>query len=631
MNKFILTLITTLLWSSAYLFAQPLSPTTEMIAVRDGKQLAADVYINPNCNSCPTILIQTPYNKNFYRWGLPLGIGVNLQDYNYQFVIVDWRGFYGSAAAFDNNAEQGEDGYDIIEWIVSQPWSDGQVGTWGPSALARVQYNTAREQHPNHICAVPLVAGSQFNYEDYYTGGVYKKEYVEQLDALGFGLSTIILNNPVKNFTWNFVENQNYYPNEIKIPMYIIGGWYDHATNNIIDLFKGLKSQSPQQVRDKHKLLIGPWAHGGMGQVQVGTEQQGELFFPDAAGWSDSLALMFFDYHLHQINNGFDSEPEIRYFIPGSMTWEGTTDWPPTGYNPTKLYLNENNRLIGSANLPNSAMSSISYDPNDPSPTIGGPTLSQSLLQGPYDQSTEVETRDDVLIFSTHTLSQPVTMVGKTNIKLFVSSNKKDTDFAVRLCDVYPDGKSILLMDGIRRLRFRNGYTASDTALAVPGEIYEIDIELPHLVHTFLEGHQIRLIVSSSNYPRFDKNLNNGGSMYVPGVALIAENTIYHESDHPSHIELLLNQFPVSNQTIDKKLVSLNLYPNPVSNRLTVESELIIKHYQIYSLDGRLVNSEENVNQSTIEINTQNIPKGVYIIKLSAEKGEVVTRKFIRL
>lgn len=183
------------------LFAQMTPTSVESIPMRDGKFLAADVYIPSSCTSCPTILIQTPYNKNLFRMGLPLGFGQDLESSSYAWVIVDWRGFYASASAAVPSPKRGEDGYDVIDWIVAQPWSNGKVGTWGPSALGVVQYQTAKENHPGHICAVPLVAHPQTHYGSYFYGGVLEKSRLATLDLLGYGLSPFVLGNPYYNFT----------------------------------------------------------------------------------------------------------------------------------------------------------------------------------------------------------------------------------------------------------------------------------------------------------------------------------------------------------------------------------------------------------------------------------------------
>lgn len=624
-------LLTLLIIGFSILNAQPLSPQTVSINMRDGKSLAADVYVHPNCNSCPTILIQTPYNKNFYRWGLPLGIKLNQSNYGYHFVIVDWRGFFGSTAAMVAQPDRGNDGYDVIEWIKNQSWSDGKVGTWGPSALGKIQYETARKKHPAHVCAVPLVAASQFNYNSYYPGGVYRTEYLEQLDGLGFGISTVVKNNPVYNNTWAFVEALNFYPDQIDIPFYMIAGWYDHNLEDMLELFAGLRTQSPAAVSNKHKILIGPWAHGGFGQAQVGSGQQGELFFPKAAGWSDSLALLFFDHHLKGSNNQWESKAAIQYYLPGKENWFESNQWPLPGTTQVKYYLHPDLSLQAGI-LPSNASgeSIITYDPRNPSPTIGGPTMRQDLLQGPYNQNPDVEGRSDVLIFSTPVLNQEVHISGKIKIVLQVSTDRLDTDFAVRVTDVYPDNKSILLLDGIRRLRFRIGYKASDTASAVPNQVYELEIELPDMAHTFKSGHRIRLIISSSNFPRFDLNLNNGGEMNTAGDTLIAENKVFHNADYPSYIELPVNDMSIGLKKTTEE-VQFKLYPNPAQNQLHFEynhqlsgNETLI----IYNMKGEQVFKTRIATHSQT-INIQTLNDGLYFYNFINDANEISFGKII--
>jgi hypothetical protein len=458
---------------SLSLFSQPLSPQVVSIEMRDTKLLAADVYVPAGTAQRPTILIQTPYNKFYYRFSLPLNVGINIDDSPYNFVIVDWRGFYGSAAAAVAGMNRGEDGYDVIDWIVAQDWSDGTVGTWVASALGKLQYETAREQHPSHICACPLVAGPEFFYQTSYPNGAYRTEYVEQLDALGYGMSTTLLANPHYNGTWQYIENLNYYPEEIKIPMLMIGGWYDHTTEEMIKYFDAIQQNSPVGIADQHRLLMGPWAHGGFGPTQVGTIQQGDLEFPEAAGWSNDKAVEFFAYYLGMADNGWLTfNPTIQYFQMGDMTWQETEVWPPLGLIPEKFYLNLDGSLNISSPAEANSFSEIVYDPRDPSPTIGGETLNEDLLQGPYDQAPVVELRDDILVFTSEELTNPVKHIGNVKVKLFVSSDRLDTDFAVRLCDVYPDNRSMILRDNIFRMRFRDGFTVNDTNFMQAGQIY---------------------------------------------------------------------------------------------------------------------------------------------------------------
>ena len=223
MKHFIL-LIT---WLSVGCLQAVLVPNVDSIKMADGKSLAADVYIPNGMTQGPVILIQTPYNRQAYRFGgLPLGIGMNLQNSAYIIVITDWRGFYGSAkSAYLGSPDRTSDAYATVEWIAAQTWSNGKVGTWGPSALGKIQFQTAKRQPPHLTCICPLVAAPQFNYSEYYPNGCLRTEYVEQLDQLGFGLSNFLLSHPYKDNLWNYTEAVNTYPDSIQVPCLIIGGW----------------------------------------------------------------------------------------------------------------------------------------------------------------------------------------------------------------------------------------------------------------------------------------------------------------------------------------------------------------------------------------------------------------------
>jgi len=603
---------------SLSLFSQPLTPQVVSIEMRDAKFLAADVYVPAGTEQRPTILIQTPYNKFYYRYSLPLNVGINIDDSPYNFVIVDWRGFYGSAAAAVSGMNRGEDGYDVIDWIVAQEWSDGKVGTWGASALGKIQFETAREQHPAHVCACPLVASPEFLYQTYYPNGAYRTEYVEQLDALGYGMSTTLLANPHYNGTWQYIENLNYYPEEIQIPMLMIGGWYDHTTEEMIKYFDAIQQNSPAGIAEQHRLLMGPWAHGGFGPTQVGTIQQGDLEFPEAAGWSNDKAVEFFAYYLGMADNGWLTfNPTIQYFQMGDMTWQETEVWPPLGLISEKYYLNSDGSLNISVPVEANSFSEIVYNPRDPSPTIGGETLNEDLLQGPYDQAPVVESRDDILVFTSDELTNPVKHIGNVKVKLFVSSDRLDTDFAVRLCDVYPDNRSMILRDNIFRMRFRDGFTVNDTNFMQAGQIYEIEIELANTAHTFLPGHKIRIDVSSSDYPRFNNNMNDGGAMYVSGDTLIATNHVYHDQTHASYVEFQVDNTTYSPIYVENRNVTI--YPNPISScgNLTVSSEDDIVSIRILSISGSEVWSKQQLNVKQEFISLPRISAGLYYVEIS--------------
>lgn len=588
--------------------SQPLTPSVDSIPMRDGKKLAADIYRPNTTDTFPTILVMTPYNRLAFRNGLPL-IGIQLTTSNYAFVVVDWRCFYGSASACppDNN---GEDGYDVIDWIANQPWSDGKVGTWGPSALGRVQYLTLREQHPNHTCAVPLVAGSQYNYEEYFPGGVAKEAHIQTLDALGFGLSPILYANPVYNITWQLAETSNMYPASITKPCLMIGGWYDHNVNVMMELFQALQQQSPAAV--DHKLLFGPWVHGGAGPAHVGSEQQGELSYPNAAGWSDSLALVFFDYWLREINNGWEANPAVMYYQMGHDGWEQSSSWPPAGVVGDVLYLTDSG--FATSAPASSSSRSFDYDPRDPSPTVGGATLHATLEQGPYDQSPVVETRSDILIFRTEPLTDAVTIKGSIEVHLFISSDRLDTDFAVRLIDRYPDGRSMLLTDNILRARFRDGFSAADTSVMVPGTTYHITTPLIDLAHTWLAGHAIQLDITSSNWPQYNRNMNDGGPMYVAGDTLIAHNTVHFGGTTASYLTLpTTSEIHLGVDDAAADIKSLAVIPNPASTQIIL-GEVGDGVVTIYNMIGQTV-IETNSLGATGLIDISTLPSGAFLLE----------------
>jgi len=592
-------------------FSQFLNPQVDSIPMRDSKKLAADVYL-PGGGSIarPTILIQTPYNRLYYRYGLPLGIGIQINQCNYNIVIVDWRGSFGSSGAAIAQPNRGEDGYDVVEWIATQSWSDGKVGTWGPSALGRVQYLTAKENPPHLYCIVPVVASPYYKYSEYYPGGVLRTEYVQQLDLLGFGLGLIVYPNPFYNVLWQYSEVTSSYPQLINVPCFMVGGWYDHNINEMIDFFASIKSNSPVAVRAKHKLLVGPWAHGGHSTAYVGSAQQGELSYPLAQGRSDTLAMLFFDFYLRDQPNNWENNSNVTYYNMGEHTWNQSNAWPPSSLQEINYYLTDVDHL--SLVMPvTSNTYNFSYNPSDPSPTHGGATLRNDLLQGPYDQSQIVESRSDALVFTNDVFNEALYMYGKPRVKLYIQTDRKDTDFAVRLCDVYPDERSMLLSDGIKRCRFINGYTTADTASLVTGQIYELEIELPHIAQVFMPGHKLRLTITGSNYPRYDNNLNNGGAMYTSGDTLIANNVIHSAQSNFSRITF--SGFIISATESTDANGYNKIFPNPAKDIIKIEGISKETEWIITDLSGRIISFVKPNEDNTINISF--LSQGMYFLR----------------
>ncbi|GAB4133762.1 MAG: CocE/NonD family hydrolase [Bacteroidia bacterium] len=609
--------------------ASILNPLVDSIPMRDGKKLPADIYLPAGWTSGPVILIQTPYNRIFYRLGLPLGIGLNLDSSQYAIVVTDWRGFYGGfQAAYSGSPTRGEDGYDAVEWIATQVWSNGNIGTWGPSALGKVQYQTARENPPHLKCICPLVAGPQYEYQEYFPNGCYRTEYVEQLDGLGYGMSPVLLTNPVYNFLWQIAENTNFYPDSIRVPALMIGGWYDHNTDLMIDFFNAIRSSSPANVQSKHRLLMGPWVHGGHSTANVGSGQQGELFYPNAVGWNDSLALMFFDYYLRSIANGWNSTPFIQYYTIGQNLWNTSAAWPPAGMTPVNLFFHTDTTM--DAMIPSTSSGSLSfqYNPQDPSPTVGGPTLRLDLDQGPYNQADSVESRNDILKFTTAPLAQDVLVNGAVKVHLEVSSDQFDTDFCIRLCDVYPTGESMLVNDGVYRMRFRDGFTAADTSLMVPGQHYFVDINLPNTSIVFLAGHRIRLDVTSSNYPRFNRNMNTGGPMYPAPIATagdtlvnpqIATNTVYTNSNYSSYATFPVNAWPSAIAEMNEHSW-WSVYPNPAAEFIEIKTSGAMNQFTLFDATGNMVMTTQTAAATTM-LDIRSLSSGLYILQVMNETG----------
>lgn len=602
------------IFSLLFSLASNAQPEWETIAIpmSDGEFLAADVYLPDVEGTYPIILIQTPYNKDLYHFGLPLGIGWSQEDSDFGFVILDWRCRFASMDACAEDSDNGQDGYDAVEWIAEQDWCDGNIGTYGPSALATVQYQTAAFHPPHLKCCVPEVGAPQQNYFHLFPGGIAKTEQILQLGVL-FGLSGLYASVPYYNFVWELAEEATQHADEIEVPMLLIGGWYDINDVDVFRTFSDLQSMSP--VADKHKLLVGPWVHGGSGVAYVGSEVQGELSYPAAAGINVSAALSFFDFYLRGIGNGWEQEPVIKYFQTNTDQWLESNVWPPANAVPTPYHLHADGTLLDVEPSTNSILS-YDYDPDDPSPTIGGQVL--SLPQGPFDLSGAVESRDDVLLFSLDAEFAAIDLAGDIVVRLQVSSDRIDTDFVIRLADVHPDGSSYMLNSNGQRMRFLQGYTQQDEEFLIPGDIYDIEFSLPPLAYSFAEGHKLRILLSSSNYPQYNRNMNTGGDMY-PGLnidtlvnPIVAHNSLHLGPDLNSYVILPLTSVVPSNADLDPH-EQIKIFPNPVVNTLRIRGIRSKTPYYILDLEGKQCIS--GMLEANENIDVGSLAPGAYILR----------------
>jgi len=504
--------------------------TSFSVPMRDGEKLAGDLYsLNPAV-PMPVVLIQTPYDKSKYWTQFELRIPFSLENYN--VFITDWRGRFASSSAKKTKSNNATDGYDVVEWIAKQKWSNGKIGTYGGSALGDVQFKTASQKPPHLACAIPMVKDYRVDYNTYYFGGEFRKEQIQSLEKLQFVQIDSILSQPVLNQYWKTVEKLTDLSKTFAVPMLLITGWFDHYPDKVIRAFSDIQEKSDRTVRGKHKLIVGPWGHGNLGEIE-----QGDLLYPGAENFDSQEAIRFMDYYLRGIKNNWEQTPVIQYYQMGEEKWLNVNTWNEIKREEQSFYLQPKHQLGASPITCSGAGDYYLYDPANPTPSVGGKRFdpyNPKLVTGPVDQREKVENRADVLLYTSEPLTSNLPINGLIRAEIYFSSNQLDTDISVRFCDIYPDGKSILMAEGIQRTRFRNSLEKEE--LLIPEQIYKIKIDLQNIALTVLKGHQIRVIVSSASYPIFERNPNNGGKLYEDKRMMIALNSIYHDTSFPSKI-----------------------------------------------------------------------------------------------
>ncbi|MBK6932974.1 MAG: CocE/NonD family hydrolase [Saprospirales bacterium] len=397
---------------------------------------------------------------------------------------------------------------------------------------------------------------------------------------------------------------------------------YDHNVDKMTDWYQATRTEADPAVRDKQWLLIGPWVHGGTGTAYVGSAAQGELNYANAAFKNDSMARAFFAHYLMGIQNNWESTPKITYYELGKNTWNTSNATTIAIYGNDGLLLNPGQVL---STQPGSGFTSFTSDPANPSPTIGGPTLNPGLDQGPYDQAA-LDARADVRAFSTAPLAGDVTISGRVKLNLYVQGDQSDADIAVRLADVYPDGRSMLINDGIRRMRFRNGYTKAMESFMVPGQVYPLEIALPFVHYTWKTGHAIKIYLSGNSSTRWDVNLQNGGPMYAPGDTNVADIRIYHSPQYPSKITLPGNNGVLASRELPGGS-GVELFPNPATDVLTLKSGgLLPASFEIIDEQGRVQVAGAMHRE---QVNIAGLNAGVYIVRLLTDNG-VVSKVFVK-
>ncbi len=550
--------------------AQDLQVTVDTgvrIRMRDGVQLVADVYRPKSPGTYPVLLTRTPYNRH------DPATGVNLASHGYVAVLQDTRGRFDSEGEFYPFRREALDGYDTVEWAAAQPWSNGKVGMFGGSYVGATQMLAASAAPPHLTAIFPYVTASE-----YYEGWTYQSgalaEWFASSWTSGLAVDTArrkvesrprdwVRALPVDDYRsaamplvsdlapyfrdwvyhetsdeyWEAVRVASHYP-EMNVKALHAGGWHDlflrGSVTNFMEMRKTAKSA---EARAGQRLLVGPWAHaatsaeGKIGDVVFGKEAVIDM---------NRVIIRWSDWSLKGISNEYAAGAPVRIFVMGRNEWRDEQEFPLARARETRYYLDGGTGAAGpaaggrlTASPPaGESREEYSYDPADPVPTIGGRLCcGQELPPGPFDQG-PLGKRPDVLVFSTPPLEKELEVTGFIRLELWASSSAVDTDFTAVLADVAPDGYARFLTDGIVRARYRNSTRRAEPIR--PGEIYRLNMDLWATSNVFKAGHRVRLYVSSSNFPRFNRNLNTGEPIARATRTVVARQTVYHDAAHPS-------------------------------------------------------------------------------------------------
>ncbi|HTS37655.1 MAG TPA: CocE/NonD family hydrolase [Candidatus Solibacter sp.] len=550
---------------------------------RDGVTLYADIYRPNSAGKFPTVLMRTPYDKSV-SWAVsPV---FKMVPRGYVVIIQDVRGRYQSEGEWYPFKHEQMDGFDTVEWVASLPYSDGKVGMMGASYVGATQL-LAAIAHPPHLGGIaPNMTASNYHDGWTYQGGAFEQWFdqnwtsqlaqntlqrlIEQNTNALVGSTTLPLANyPVFNFgqlpadaqltssvapyyfDWLAHPNYDDYWKEwsieehfsaVTVPALHVGAWYDIFNGGTLRSYMGIKAHGASEAaRTQQRLLVEIGGHAGFGR-RIGDVDFGPHAIENV--YTDVI-LDWYDFLFKGANNRFATEKPVTVFTMGANEYRQEDDWPPPQARLTKYFLHSGGRansLRGDGSLSTAApkvepADSYKYDPLSPAPTVGGPLCCDEhhMEPGPRDQRS-VENRDDVLVFSTGPMETDLEVTGPVTADLFVKSSAVDTDFTAKLVDVGPEGFAQDLTEGILRMRYATSQEHS--TLIKPGQIYEITVDLWATSNVFLRGHSLRLEISSSNFPRFDRNLNTGEEIRFAKKSIVATNTVLHDAEHPSALIL---------------------------------------------------------------------------------------------
>lgn len=538
------------------------------VPMPDGVALSTDVYLPAAGGPSPVVLIRTPYGNNTE----PLIARAQfLADHGYACVIQDCRGRWDSEGSYAPFHGEAEDGQVTHQWIGQQPWSNGKIGTTGGSYLGMTQWLAAPQGSEHLLCMVPRVTPCNF-WESFLVNGVLQfgvlitwgsRTHGRTAQAIDhYNWSEIFGTLPLRDVPqaagrqlpfwgewlehfshddyWQSISNDDKWEH-IQAPALNMGGWFDLYSKATFDNFNGLRQHGGSAAARQSKLIVGPWPHRLSTDTKTGDVDFGLQSLVDL----DAEELRWFDYWLKGVDNGIASEPPLRIFIMGSNVWRNEQEWPLARTDWQRWYLHSGGgatTLRGDGALSpedpgDEDADHYVYDPAFPAPTTGGPNCCSPHIVpwGPYDQRA-VEMRADVLCYTSAPLEADLEITGPITVVLYATTDGPDTDWTAKLVDVAPNGYAMSLCDGIVRARYRNGRGAP--VLITPGEVYQYEIDLAVTANVFRAGHHLRVEISSSNFPRFDRNLNTGHDLGTATELRPAHQTVHHSRSYPSHVVL---------------------------------------------------------------------------------------------
>ena len=557
--------------------------------MRDGVELVTDLYMPDEEGAFPTVLIRTPYDKHSINMVM-LDV-LYLAQRGFAVAVQDVRGRHESPGEWYPFVNEASDGHDAVEWVAAQPWSNGKVGSVGSSYLGLTQWQMAQGGSPHMVASVPRVAYSNAYHHWVYTGGAFQLAFnlswtlitasrvnrwtslqlpqeihigkrfwhlplITADDAAGGSIPRWKdwVNHPSYDDYWRSMSPVDERYAEMQVSALSMEGWYDvflqGSLNNFIGMTAGAKTE---KARRGQKIIVGPWIHGLGGNALQGLPlgsrtKTGDVDFGVNAQIDlRAEQVRWLDYWLKGIDNGIVDEPRVKVFVMGVNRWREADDWPLPETQYTPYYLHSGggaNSLLGDGGLGTTTPESESpdryvYDPEHPVMTIGGNTCCNEegipVSMGPHDQRPN-EYRPDVLVYSTGELERDVEVTGPVKVVLYASSSARDTDFTAKLVDVHPDGYARNVAQGIIRARYRDSW--EEPSLLDPGRVYEYTIDLWSTSNCFQRGHQIRVEVSSSDFPQFDRNPNTGHAFGQDAEMQKADQVVYHDAEHASHILL---------------------------------------------------------------------------------------------